>query len=222
MASARVLIFAKRAEPGRVKTRLVPPLSQEQAAEFHLACLDDVMELAATVCGASLTLCAAGGERALADYRQRYPEVAIIPQTEGDLGRRLAGAFEREFDSAAERVVIIGSDHPSLPPEHVTSALETLDFSDVVFGPSSDGGYYLVGMRRGAWPRGRELFHEIPWSTADVLDQSLERSLAARLTLTLLPHWYDVDRPADLPRLLADAPRSRAARLLVSCDILKK
>ncbi len=217
----RILVFTKPALPGHVKTRLVPPLTEVQAAEFHLASLDDVIAAVASAAAGELRLRVAGQDSELDEFRQRYPGVRIEAQPPGNLGDRLAAAFEEEFAGGGQCVVIIGSDHPTLPPEHIARGLGHLGSSDIVLGPSSDGGYYLVGIRHAAWPEARAVFQDIPWSTPQVLEASLEQALALGLSVTLLPEWYDVDRAEDLERLRADAPDdSAAARLIIDWGIL--
>src|SRR5205823_3468783 len=135
----------------------------------------------------------------------------------GDLGERLALAFAVGCQDGAS-VVIVGSDTPDLPPARIGAAFAALesDDVDVVLGPAVDGGYYLVGARRlyGC------LFDRIPWSTGDVLQETLQRAASASLKVHLLPLWEDVDTPADLERLRqrlsVSAPRTApvTARLM--------
>jgi hypothetical protein len=113
------------------------------------------------------------------------------PQTGASLGDRMKAAMRRSFDLGSERTVIIGSDSPSLPSSVIDDGLELLEKNDVVIGPSTDGGYYLVGQRQGE-PR---LFDQIQWSTGRVMEQSLHCLGAS--SLGLLPPWYDVDTIAE-------------------------
>jgi rSAM/selenodomain-associated transferase 1 len=115
-------------------------------------------------------------------------------QAEGDLGARLSAFFDGEFEEGATRVVAIGSDSPTLDPTLVISAFLCLESRDVVLGPSTDGGYYLVGCRPPMPP----IFEGIPWSTPHVLAQTIDRLKDTRLSLSVLPPWYDVDTPDDL------------------------
>jgi rSAM/selenodomain-associated transferase 1 len=127
--------------------------------------------------------------------------VHCVPQEGQDLGERLIRAFDRLFAAGHDRVAIIGSDSPHLPATHMNEAFELLASCDVVFGPSRDGGYYLVALNR---PR-PELFRDVPWSTDAVLARSLEIAAGADIRTALLPEWCDVDTVADLkrPELLA-------------------
>jgi glycosyltransferase A (GT-A) superfamily protein (DUF2064 family) len=119
--------------------------------------------------------------------------------------------FRDLFAAGYAEVALIGSDSPDLPAAHLEEAFARLGEADVVYGPSADGGYYLIALRR-VYP---ELFRDIVWSSGTELLVSLERAAAAGLSVFLLPEWYDVDTAADLarPGLVAEgngAPRTRA------------
>lgn len=211
-----VVIFAKPAVPGRVKTRLVPPFSADDAARFHLALLEDVVRLVETA-GLYLELHVSGGQQACGAFRSRYPRHPVRPQQGSDLGKRLQAAFTGIFERGFQRAVVLGSDHPTLPPTLVNDGLERLTTVDTVFGPCRDGGYYLVGIRSTAWPDATGLFEEIPWSSSVVLERTLQRARQRDLSVQVLPEWYDIDRPEDLEHLRRDAdPDSVSARLLSS------
>ncbi len=199
-----IVVFAKPPVPGEVKTRLLPIFTAEQAAEFHLAALSDVVA-AARRTGQRLELHVAGTAEARSEFQALYPGLTVLTQSEGELGARFAGAFQGAFDRGFARALIVGSDHPTLPSRHLTVALELLCDVDLVFGPSRDGGYYAVGARRSCWPAASAVFAGIPWSTGAVLQTSLERTRSAGLSFALAPEWYDVDRPEDLASLGRDA-----------------
>jgi rSAM/selenodomain-associated transferase 1 len=138
--------------------------------------------------------------------------MARFPQQGDDLGTRMAAAFRRVFADGYGSAVIIGTDSPDLPLTYIREACERLQQGDIdaVFGPSGDGGYYLLGM--GKFHGG--LFRDITWSSDRVLRESLQRAAAEGLRVALLPVWHDVDRPEDLMRPgLRDedngAPRTR-------------
>ncbi|MGH7476230.1 MAG: TIGR04282 family arsenosugar biosynthesis glycosyltransferase [Longimicrobiales bacterium] len=214
MLPDRLIVFAKRPMPGRVKTRLVPPLTVDEAAALYDAILRDVVALAARQ-HAQLELWYQRGVGAREFFREHFPVVPLQPQGGGELGEKLADAFQRSFASGAERVVIIGSDSPTLPESVLTGAFEALDDADLVLGPASDGGYYLVGLRAAAWPRGTVLFDHIPWSTPDVLRRTRERAEKKGLSLRALPGWYDVDGVEDLRQAQRDTePDSHLAHWL--------
>jgi len=194
-------IFGKRPEPGAVKTRLASALGPELAAEAHRAMLFDLLDL-----WASERILAPGGRRVLvyapADAGPWFdphvpPSFALQPQAEGDLGERLRSFFAGEFDVGATRVVAIGSDSPTLDPTLVISAFLCLESRDLVLGPSTDGGYYLVGCRPPVPP----IFEGIDWSTPQVLSQTVDLLRDTGLSLSVLPPWYDVDTVDDFQML---------------------
>jgi hypothetical protein len=123
--------------------------------------------------------------------------LAVEPQAEGDLGARLAAAFRSLRSGGAARTLAVGADSPTLEPEVVRDAVAALETVDVVLGPAEDGGYYLVGLRDAR----EELFRGIPWGTETVLAATLARAEEARLSVRMLPAWYDVDSVEDLMRL---------------------
>lgn len=190
-------IFGKRPDPGLVKTRLAAEFGPDLAAEMHAAMLFDTLGA-----WSSERVLTAGGRRVLvyapADagpwFDARVPAAfALQPQAEGELGQRMHAFFAGEFEDGATRVVLIGSDSPTLDPTLVVSAFLCLEGRDVVLGPSTDGGYYLVGCR-GAVP---PIFEGIDWSTPHVLHQTIDRLRDTGLSLAVLPPWYDVDTADD-------------------------
>ena len=212
------MVFAKPAVPGRVKSRLIPPLTPEAAAQFHLVALTDVLSAARDV-SPRIELWVAGGAAEQECFRERHPGVRVTGQRGPDLGQRLRHAFDEVFRSGAERVLIVGSDHPSLPADHLRQLLEGLNETDVALGPSEDGGYYAVAIRRAAWPVAAALFDSMPWSSTGLLAATLDRAADSGLSVQLGPSWYDVDEAADLERLRGDAePGSATATFLRELD----
>jgi rSAM/selenodomain-associated transferase 1 len=205
-----IIVFTKPATPGDVKTRLVPALSPDQAAQFHLAALADVISIAKAVRD-QVELHVAGDEDDAGEIRALYPDHEVRQQGEGDLGERMSQAFGDAFERGFDNVAIVGSDHPTLPPEFLLASFVHLGHANVVFGPSEDGGYYSVAVRSSSWPDARAAFFNIPWSSSDVLTRTLERCRRAELSVALAPGWYDVDRPEDLRLVGRDAPQDSAA-----------
>jgi rSAM/selenodomain-associated transferase 1 len=123
----------------------------------------------------------------------------LVPQRPGDLGRRLALAFRDLLQLGLGPVVVIGSDVPSLPTSVLRQALSSCEDCrlDGVIGPSEDGGYYLIGLRKPC----PELFRSIAWSTSRVFEQTMLRARTQRLRIKVLPRGWDVDTPDDLQRL---------------------
>jgi uncharacterized protein len=198
-----LVIVGKAPRPGRVKTRLVPPLSIEAAAALSGAFLLDTIETALSLGWECVSLIhpAEADEGPL--LRELVPPgVEVRTQAGAGLGDALRGAFADHFARGFERVVLVDSDSPTLPRRILEDAGRGLARHDVVLGPSLDGGYYLLGLRE----RRDALFEDIAWSTARVYRQTLER--ASGLRVLGLPEWYDVDVAADLEYLRAEVARA--------------
>ena len=191
--STCAVLFAKKPTPGAVKTRLQSHLSASEAARLYEALLlDCATALHATQAAVKVVaFTPAHAEDALRALLAPIGTFEYAPQPEGDLGQRMEGLMQWAFAQKAERVVLVGSDSPSLPASYIDAGLALLREKEVVLGPSTDGGYYLVGRRKGA----SRIFQDVAWSTEMVLEQTLAR--LGTQTLGLLPPWYDVDTPAD-------------------------
>lgn len=201
--------------PGRVKTRLAPALGPRGAATLYLAFLDDTLRSASEVAGAEVELWVPDASPGRTELEARYPGLRVRRQHGRGLGARLRGAFATSFEEGVDYVLVTGSDHPTLPSSYLRRALAALRGAHLVLGPTEDGGYYAVGLRRYAWPAASGLFERIPWSTSRVLDATRQRAERLGLCHVELPSWYDVDVPEDLARLGADAaPASATARAL--------
>lgn len=199
--SRALVIVGKAPEPGVTKTRLSPPLSAEQAADLYRGFLQDTAAMALGLGWERVTLVyppRAGAERELAALLPAA--VRLLAQPGEGLGAALPDAFARHFAEGFRRVVLIGSDNPTLPPELVEAAERGLDDHDLVIGPSADGGYYLLGMERLQ----RGLFERITWSTEVVYHETLKRARELGLRTHAVDEWYDVDTVADLDRLRAE------------------
>jgi uncharacterized protein len=203
MAADRILVFAKRPAAGHVKTRLTPPLPPDEAAAVYEACMRDVIAIA-TRQRAQVEIWYRDDLRAGQYFESELPHLAATVQAEGDLGARMLDAFRRSFDDGAERVLIIGTDSPTLPENVLNAAFDDLHEADVVMGPSVDGGYYLIGLRAEVILRASSLFDSIPWSGKGVFRHTLDRIERARLQLRVLPGWYDVDTIDDLRQAIQD------------------
>lgn len=210
-----LLIFGKRPLAGFAKTRLAPALGFEGAARLYAAFLDDTVAAARALEGIDAELWIPGDAQADCGLASRYPDLPIRSQCDGDLGQRLRDAFETAFSRGVDYAVAVGSDHPTLPAERLERAFRALRAAHLVLGPSRDGGYYSIGLRRYAWPAAADLFVRIPWSTPEVMRLTRERARELDLCHVELDAWYDVDSPGDLPRLRADVePGSATAAAL--------
>jgi rSAM/selenodomain-associated transferase 1 len=189
----RVLgLFAKWPRPGTVKTRLGGP-PEWGAAVARAFLLDALERLSALPARRVLAFAPGDAERDFAEMvRGRFD---LLPQSEGDLGQRLQSFFVAQLAVGAPAVVVVGTDSPTLPVEHVESAFQQIEAGrvDVVLGPAGDGGYYLVGCGRRLPP----VFDGIAWSSATVLADTVARLRGPDWRLAVLPPWYDVDSPQD-------------------------
>ena len=191
-------IFAKQPTPGQVKTRLAERYGPETAAAIHEAMLFDSLDL----WGSGRFLDASQARLVLVYqpedagpwFDQRVAaNWALQPQTSGDLGQRMRSFFEGELAEGASKVVLIGSDSPTLDPSIVISAFLCLEARDAALGPATDGGYYLVGCRNAVPP----IFDGVAWGTSAVLGQTVDRLTGSGLSVGVLPPWCDIDRPDD-------------------------
>ena len=202
-----IALFAKAAVPGRVKTRLTSALTPEQAAAFHEACVRDVWEKIRGLVGEGAFLYSDAEWEPwdlLAGAQVRF-------QRDGDLGDRMLGCFEELVEEGFERVLIVGSDSPTLPAAILRDGLDALEGDeDTVLGPTEDGGYYTVGCRR---PHER-MFGEVAWSADTTFEQTQSAFRRVGYQTTVLPEWWDVDTSEDLERLRAAGPEGRVGEWL--------
>jgi len=205
MISKRVCalgLMAKAPFAGEVKTRLVPPLTPEEAAALNVCFLRD---MAANIQAVSKTEAASG----LVVYTPAGSESAfervlprgfnLLTQRGASLGERLCNATDDLLRQGYGAVCLINSDSPTLPKAILIRAIESLATGGdrVVLGAAEDGGYYLIGLKHAH----RNLFNEIAWSTSDVLARTKQRAAEIDLPVELLPSWYDVDDAETLNRL---------------------
>lgn len=202
--NAALVIFAKAPIAGQVKTRLCPPLTHDEAATLHGSFVIDMLERT-KVAATKLKLpidrylaCAPSSALVFFKIMEERQSVNLIDQVGDDLGARMQQAFETLFAKGYERVFIVGTDIPSLPLDHYKQALALLDAHDVVLGPATDGGYYLIGLKH----RRPELFANIAWSTDHVLAATQEKAASLGLKTALLSAWRDVDTIDDLKALM--------------------
>jgi hypothetical protein len=187
----------KYPQPGAVKTRMIPALGARRACELHRALtaqtLAEVRSFAART-SVELEARVAGAPDAAASEAWLGAGVMIREQGEGDLGARMERAVRLAFDEGAGAVVVIGGDCPELTAGHLASAFEVSENGDVVLGPATDGGYYLIGLRR---PR-PELFRGITWGGAEVRAQTLAVARGLGAEVVEFEPLRDVDVPEDL------------------------
>lgn len=195
-------IMAKAPRPGKVKTRLQPPLTPQQAAALNTCFLRDTAENIASVSrhakAFGLICYTPIGDEAAFDALLP-PDFSLIAQRGGNFGDRLLCAAHDILSCGFNAVCLIDSDSPTMPASALHDAVEALSRPGdrIVLGPSADGGYYLIGMSRAH----AAVFDRITWSTETVYAETLERVRETGLELHELPLWYDVDDAATLDLL---------------------
>lgn len=210
-----LVIMAKAPQPGRVKTRMTPPLAPERAAALYSSMLTDTVRLARAAAVDVAAMVPASDAVEVAAFLG--PGVEVVVQSGRGLADALTAVFETFAARGITRIVAVDSDSPTLPPAQLIQAFDLLDSCEVVLGPTPDGGYYLVGARR---PH-PELFAPSTTGTPSARQAVQEAAAALGLGCALADEWYDVDTANDLRRLsrdLQDDPDKApaTARLLAS------
>jgi rSAM/selenodomain-associated transferase 1 len=200
-ASPDVLtIFTRYPQPGRTKTRLIPALGAEGAAQLQREMTEHALQVAsefADETSASVQVRFADGTRSqMRDWLGDGP--VYRKQGPGDLGRRMQRTFEQAFRSGTRRLVLIGTDCPDISTEVLGDAFDQLEENDLVLGPATDGGYYLIGLRQATVQHLPALFDDMPWGADTVLEQTLARAKRHALATADVATLSDVDRPEDL------------------------
>lgn len=204
-----VIVMVKAPRAGEVKTRLVPPLSESEAASLAACFAQDTVLNAQHV--VSNVLVAYAPSDARVDLEAILPSDLLWCEQAGvNLGERLDSVAEHVFSLGFSPFVILGADSPTLPAVLIQEALNVLASADadITLGPTDDGGYYLVGLHSPV----RGLFQNIDWSTASAFLQTAANAAKLRLRLRTLPCWYDIDTPRDLTRLADEMRSSEEAR----------
>ena len=222
-----LIIFTRYPEPGKTKTRLIPVLGPEGAALLHRRLSEHTLVQVKRFQSESQwnyygvregqisteSLIELGNETRR-DYllsvevhfyggsqelMAEWLGTGLIyqPQGGGDLGAKMAAAFQNVFQAGSQKAVMIGTDCPELTAAILTQAFEELNQGELVLGPAADGGYYLIGLRQFV----PELFRGIHWGTASVLTETQAIAQTLNLATTYLPLLADIDRPEDLSRL---------------------
>jgi rSAM/selenodomain-associated transferase 1 len=223
---AALLVFAKVPAAGAVKTRLVPPLTAEEAAALYEAFLADALAgyAAPDAFGEPVAVRLYLAGEAPAPPGLVPPRVRVHRQRGDGLGARMQRAFAEAFVAGYGRVVVVGTDHPTLPRGCLAEAFGALHTPrTVALGPSDDGGYYALGLNDRAF--GEAGLFAMRYSHGAVFDETHRRARAAGARVVLLPPWYDVDDADGLRRLAAEVrrggavPPKTAARLAALLDV---
>ena len=183
----RVILFTRYPEPGRAKTRLIPALGAERAAQLHRTLTERTVQ-AVRSSGLALELRTTGAP--IAAFDEWLGPGSIVDQGDGNLGERLARA------GPPYPTIFIGSDAPDLTPALLQRAARALAESSAVIGRAEDGGYWLLGLLRAV----DGVFEGVEWGTNSVFGDTMERLTAAGIDPVLLPQLADCDRPEDLVR----------------------
>jgi hypothetical protein len=187
-------VMAKAPRPGKVKTRLAPPLTLDQAAGLNACFLRDT---AANIGAVAASRCAAGvisytpvGDEGFFD-NLLPSDFALIPQRGDGFGERLLATVQDLLSCGYGSVCLIDSDSPTVPAVAFEQAIAELqrEGDRVVLGPSQDGGYYLIGLKSAH----SELFADVAWSTSSVFVETVAAAKASGIEVVVLPLWYDVD-----------------------------
>jgi uncharacterized protein len=197
----RLLVFARLPELGCVKTRLAADLGDQRALAVYESMLRDLIaSIGNSTAETEIEVLWAPTPSANgAALRRAFAHHAVAMQTGADLSDRLSMAFsERFFFHRTEKIVAIGADDPTLSRELIDHAFGLLDSCEWVVGPATDGGYYLIGCRAGAFDP--EVFQGIDWGTASVRETTMARIAEAGRTVALLPERGDIDTAGDLQR----------------------
>jgi rSAM/selenodomain-associated transferase 1 len=189
-----LLVFLRWPEPGATKTRLIPALGAEGAARLYRILAETEMEATRPREHEYQRLLCFAPQDAGERMEGWFPGEDFWAQPEGDLGRRMASAFDEGFRRGAKRVALVGSDVPWVSRDLVTRSFEALAAADVVLGPARDGGYYLMALS-GPQP---ELFLGVEWSTPRVLAVTRARAVALGLETHLVEPMDDIDALEDI------------------------
>lgn len=189
-------ILAKEPLAGKVKTRLCPPLTPEEAAALYHRGLQQTI---ATLSPLQPRLFYSGNIRY---FQKNFPDRPLSPQCEGDLGMRMSQALHSLHSLGNECALIVGSDAPDLPLPLIRAAYAALKTVEVVTIPARDGGYLLIG-ERGYHPA---LFHGVSWSTPAVLQETRTICAAQQIPYAEVGGWEDIDNASDLWRLCQRSP----------------
>jgi hypothetical protein len=196
------LFFVKSPQPGQVKTRLAQDVGPEEAADIYRHLVQRLVRQFPMTLNLRVCFTPAEEEQTVREWLgpqldAQGIEWQLEPQFEGDLGQRMSAAFAMAFADGAEKVLIIGSDTPGINNSHFQETWDALEEVDVVIGPAQDGGYYLLGLRAYV----PELFEDVPWSSEETLDATMERAMEAGLEVSWLEELNDIDTLEDWQQL---------------------
>ena len=194
-----ILLFVKYPEKGNVKTRLAKTLDETVVRELYQNFVYDSLDLIESL-HLPFFICFSP-ETAQDKMRAWLGELYhFIPQEGNDLGERMKNSFLQTFTEGFNTVVLLGSDTPDLPVHFIKQAIQALRTNDVVLGPSSDGGYYLIGCTKKSFSP--DFFNNIQWSTNTVFQETLSIFKRLQKKAYVLPEWSDIDTVEDIQRFI--------------------
>ena len=208
LADDCLIIFAKEPKWGRVKTRLKTVLSEQQCVNLYKAFLRDTYSLSDSLTPLSKILAYDSLKEEPQYLKKIFRKYYFYKQEGNDLGTRMHNAFLWGKRSGAKRMVIIGSDSPTLPVQYIQQAFKSLTAHDVVLGPSRDGGYYLIGLIRPDV----DLFKDVAWSLDQVFKKTVENAQKLKMRVHILKEWHDVDDAESLKYLQKKLSRMNKGR----------
>lgn len=192
-----IIIMAKVPRAGNVKTRLQPFLSAEQCVLLSEAFLEDAIEKAKKCADKIIIAFSPADER---EYFDKFGDknLILVEQKGADLGEKMFNAFQFALSQNSDSVVMIGTDSPTFPADYIEQAFEFLELeTDAVLGKTSDGGFYLLGLRKLI----KEIFENVAWSSSETFEQTYRNIMNSDLHLREVPSWFDVDEKDDLLKL---------------------
>ena len=194
--SEALIIFSRYPEPGKTKTRMIPALGAQGAADLQRQMTKHTLDTATKLAlsrDTTIEVHFAGGNVQLMS-QWLGKSVQYVPQVAGDLGNKMCSAFERAFSLGCQRVVTIGIDCPDLDRAILNQAFEALKQQNLVLGRAEDGGYYLIGLNHPC----SQIFQHISWGTERVFEETVQIAQQQNLNIHYLTTLADVDRPEDL------------------------
>ena len=202
-----LIVFAREPKVGKVKTRLQGYFSPEMCVKLYKAFLKDTLKLARTTKCLNRVLAYESSMPEPKYLKTIAPDFLFYKQDGGNLGGKMHHAFKFARRMDCNKTVIIGSDSPNLPIKCIKGAYRRLDVSDIVIGPSYDGGYYLIGLKKPC----KEIFKGVKWSSKAVLEDTVKNARKIGKKVSILKKWYDVDDSAGLVRLKSDLKKEKKA-----------
>lgn len=192
MSKNALVIFAKYPQKGKVKTRLAKDIGEEKALTIYTTLLKTIIQEHQNR-RYDLIIGFTPKEKEH-DFKKDYPELRYLAQEGNDLGERMHNAF-KQLSNQYQKVIIVGADNPDVTEKTVNQAFTLLEDQQVILGPTFDGGYYLIGMKKP-----HNIFTNINWGSETVFEQTLQLIKEQQLTLSLLEKKHDIDTVNELEK----------------------